>query len=222
MIDAQRFSVFLSSMENPCSDALLALEEEARSLGIPILRKETQRLLQVVLSMKNPGRILEIGTGVGFSAMFFAEHVSSLKDLVTIENFPPRIEKAKALFAKSTAPIRLLEGDAKDLLPTLPDGRFDFVLMDAAKGQYPMLLPEVKRCMAEGGVLFSDNVLQDGDVLESRFAVTRRDRTIHERMREYLLILMRDPDFTTTILPVEDGVAISVYSGEKKEGKKNA
>ena len=222
MMDPERFSVFLSSVEDPCSSELHELEQEARAEGIPILRKETQRLLRVLLSMKDPVRILEIGTGVGFSGMFFTEYARSLKDLVTIENYPPRIEKAKGLFAKTTAPIRLIEGDAKDVLPSLPDRRFDFVLMDGAKGQYPLLLPEVKRCMADGGVLFSDNVLQDGDVLDSRFAVTRRDRTIHERMREYLMTLMRDPDFTTTILPVEDGVAISVLRRIEKEGNGHA
>ena len=210
MIDAERFAVFLASMEDPCSEGLKRLELEALADQIPIIRKDTQRLLKVLLTMSKPERILEIGTGVGFSAMFFAEHAAGLKDLVTIENYPPRIAKAKALFAKSKAPVRLIEGDAAEVLPSLPDQRFDFVLMDGAKGQYPLLLPEVKRCMAKGAVLFSDNVLQDGDVLESRFAVTRRDRTIHERMREYLLTLMRDPDFDTTILPVGDGVAISV------------
>ena len=214
MIDAERFSVFLSSMEDPCSDALRQLEQEAIAGGVPIIRKDTQRLLKVLLSVHRPRRILEIGTGVGFSAMFFAEYATGLTDLVTIENFSPRIEKAKKVFEHSPAPIRLIEGDVREVLPTLPKERFDFVLMDGPKGQYPLLLSEVKRCIAPGGVLFSDNVLQDGDVLESRFEVTRRDRTIHERMREYLLMLMRDRDFTTTILPVGDGVALSVMRKE--------
>ncbi len=214
MIDEERFSVFFSSLQDPCTESLSLLEEEALSEGVPILRKDTQRLLRVLLSMTHPKRILEIGTGVGFSAMFFAEYATELTDLVTIENFPPRIEKAKKVFEQSPAPIRLIEGDAREVLPTLPKERFDFVLMDGPKGQYPLLLQEVKRCIAPGGVLFSDNVLQDGDVLESRFAVTRRDRTIHERMREYLLTLMQDKVFTTTILPIGDGVAISVMQKE--------
>ncbi len=211
MIDPERFAVFLSAMDDPCSDALKRLEQEALADEIPIIRKDTQRLLKVLLAITKPQRILEIGTGVGFSTMFFAMHTPGLTDLVTIENYPPRIKKAKEVFQKADAPIRLIEGDAAEVLPTLPNSRFDFVLMDGAKGQYPILLPEVKRCMAKGAVLFSDNVLQDGDVLESRFAVTRRDRTIHERMREYLLKLMQDPDFTTTVLPIGDGVAISVW-----------
>ncbi len=214
MIDAERFSVFLSSMEEPCSEVLRQLEQEAVAEGVPIIRKDTQGLLKMVLSIHRPRRILEIGTGVGFSAMFFAEYAAGLMDLVTIENFSPRIEKAKEVFASSNAPIRLVEGDVREVLPTLPKERFDLVLMDGPKGQYPLLLSEVKRCMAPGSVLVSDNVLQDGDVLESRFAVTRRDRTIHERMREYLLMLVRDRDFTTTILPIGDGVAISVMHKE--------
>ena len=82
--------------------------------------------------------------------------------------------------------------------------------MDAAKAQYIVFLPEVKRLLAPGGMLISDNVLQDGDIVQSRFAVTRRNRTIHKRMREYLYALTHDEDLTTTILPVGDGVTISI------------
>ena len=214
MMDAERLSVFLSSMQDPCSGALKLLEKEALQDKVPIIRKDTQRLLAVLLAMTRPKRILEIGTGVGFSAMFMAEHADVLKDLVTIENYPPRIEKAKEVFAESAFPIRLIEGDAGEVLFSLPRERFQFVLMDGPKGQYPHLLPEVKRLMTPGAVLVSDNVLQDGDVLESRFAVTRRDRTIHERMREYLRLLMEDKDLATTILPIGDGVAVSVMREE--------
>ena len=78
--------------------------------------------------------------------------------------------------------IELLEGDAAEVMKELTEP-YDFIFMDAAKGQYIHFLPEVLRLLAPGGVLVSDNVLQDGDIIESRFAVTRRNRTIHKRMR---------------------------------------
>ena len=103
----------------------------------------------------------------------------------------------------------MLEGDALEILPTLTE-EYDFIFMDAAKGQYIHFMPDILRLLKVGGLLISDNVLQDGDIIESRFAVTRRNRTIHARMREYLYELKHHEDLETVILPVGDGVTISV------------
>ena len=91
--------------------------------------------------------------------------------------------------------------------------------MDAAKGQYIHWLPDILRLLSTGGVLFSDNVLQDGDIIESRFAVERRNRTIHARMREYLYELKHSNVLETSIIPLGDGVALSIK--KKKEEKEN-
>ena len=105
--------------------------------------------------------------------------------------------------------ITLLTGDAKEVLPTIEEP-FDFIFMDAAKGQYIHFLPEVLRLLKSGGTLISDNVLQDGDIIQSRFAVTRRNRTIHKRMREYLYTLTHHEELTTAVLPIGDGITVSV------------
>ena len=110
-----------------------------------------------------------------------------------------------------------MEGDAADILPELT-GSFDMIFMDAAKGQYIRFLPDSLRLLAPGGFLVSDNVLQDGDVTESRFAVDRRNRTIHARMREYLHELKHHPLLETVVLPVGDGVTLSVKREKEKEG----
>ena len=110
---------------------------------------------------------------------------------------------------KATEKITLLEGDALEIMKTLA-GAYDFIFMDAAKGQYVYYLPEAIRLLSEGGVLLSDNVLQDGDVIESRFAVERRNRPIHSRMREYLYELKHDERLLTSIVPLGDGIALSV------------
>ena len=94
------------------------------------------------------------------------------------------------------------------------DGTYDLIFMDAAKGQYIHFLPDVMRLTAKGGMVFSDNILQDGDVLESRFAVARRNRTIHSRMREYLYELKHTPGLTTSLIPIGDGVAVTVKTEE--------
>ena len=122
-----------------------------------------------------------------------------------------RIPIARANFQKygKEERITLLEGDAAEVLKTL-EGPYDFIFMDAAKGQYIHYLPEIMRILAPGGVLISDNVMQDGDIIESKYAITRRDRTIHRRMREYLYTLTHHDELQTSILTLGDGVAVSV------------
>jgi predicted O-methyltransferase YrrM len=132
-------------------------------------------------------------------------------DITTIENYDKRIPIARENFVRfgKQDKIKLIEGDALKILPTL-DGTYDFIFMDAAKGQYINYLPDILRLLSSGGILVSDNVLQDGDIIESKYAVVRRDRTIHTRMRDYLYELKHNDSLTTVILPVGDGITVSV------------
>ena len=166
-----------------------------------------------MLEIKRPVKILEIGTAVGFSAILMGKYSPEECRITTIENYEKRIPIARANFARAgmEQKIMLLEGDALEIMKGMPDDAgFDFVFMDAAKGQYPAYLEQVMRFLVPGGILITDNVLQDGDIIESRFAVERRDRTIHSRMREYLYTLKHHPELETSILPLGDGVALSV------------
>ena len=131
--------------------------------------------------------------------------------ITTIEKYEKRIPIARENFSRAAVAdrITLLEGDALEIMKSLEEP-FDFIFMDAAKGQYIHYLPEAIRLLAPEGVLMSDNVLQDGDVIESRFAVERRNRTIHSRMREYLYELKHNERLQTSILPLGDGVALSI------------
>ena len=206
-------AAFLRSLDTGNAGILYEIEQEARRARIPIIRRETQSLLKLLLAMKRPGSILEVGTAVGFSSIFMSEYNPAPCRIVTIENYEKRIPVARANFARAGKEdvIRLLAGDARKVLAELSEP-FDFIFMDAAKGQYLHFLPEVLRLLAEGGTLVSDNVLQEGDILESRFAVTRRNRTIHKRMREYLYQLTHHPELTTAVLPIGDGVTVSSRS----------
>ena len=159
---------------------------------------------------------------MGFSALLMCEYNPVPCHITTIENYEKRIPLALENFKKAGREdrITLLAGDAADILKDL-EGPFDLIFMDAAKGQYLHFLPDVVRLMAPGSVLISDNVLQDGDIIESRFLVERRNRTIHKRMREYLYQLKHRDDLVTSVLPLGDGVTVSVYTGTKRneEGK---
>jgi predicted O-methyltransferase YrrM len=209
----ERMKAYINSLDSGNSPILDIIEQEAIDSYVPIIRKETQSLLKVLLAMKNPSNVLEVGTAVGFSAILMGENTSRECKITTIEKFEKRIPIAKENFRRANMEdkITLLEGDALEVMEKLK-GSYDMIFMDAAKGQYINFLPEVKRLLADGGTLISDNVLQDGDIIESRYAVTRRNRTIHSRMREYLYELTHSEDFVTTILPIGDGVTISVLN----------
>ncbi len=201
---------FLHSLEEGNTGVLYEIEKEALASFVPIIRRETQSLLRLLMAMKRPARILEVGCAVGFSAILMAEADPVRCEIVTIENYEKRIPIARENFRRAgrADQICLLCGDAAELLPSL-EGSFDFIFLDAAKGQYLSFLPELLRLLGAGGTFVSDNVLQEGDILESRFAVTRRNRTIHKRMREYLYQLTHDPRLVTSVLAVGDGVTIS-------------
>ena len=207
----ERIAVYLRSLASPENPLLEEIEQDALASYVPIIRKETQSLLKTLLTMLRPARVLEVGTAVGFSALLMSEYLPEDAHITTIEKYEKRIPIARQNFRRAgkEEQITLIEGDAMEVLRSL-DGSFDFVFMDAAKGQYPHYLPEVLRLLTPGGVLMSDNVLQDGSLIESRFAVERRDRTIHSRMREYLYELKHREDLMTSILPLGDGVALTV------------
>ena len=214
MITNERMVAFINSFDKGNTPFLNQLEQEAKADGVPIIRPQTQRLLRFLLAVKKPMRILEVGTAVGFSALLMSEYAPKGSHITTIEKYEKRIIAAKKNFkaAGKEESITLLEGDAADILKTL-DGFYDLIFMDAAKGQYIHFLQDVMRLLSDGGLLISDNVLQDGDILESRFAVTRRNRTIHSRMREYLYELTHREELETVILQAGDGVALSVKGG---------
>jgi predicted O-methyltransferase YrrM len=212
MIVNERLTTYLHSLEKENRDILEAIEQEAIASCVPIIRKETQSLLKVLLSISQPKRVLEIGTAVGFSAILMSECLDEDCRITTIENYEKRIPIARENFKRAGKEemISLLEGDALAILKELATGSFDFVFLDAAKAQYIYYLPEIMRVLVNGGVLVTDNVLQDGDIIESRYAVERRDRTIHKRMREFLYEIKHHEGLESTILPLGDGVAISV------------
>ena len=212
MIVEERIVSYINSLEKENSPVLEEIEKEARKDGVPIIRKEMESFLRVMLSIKKPMRILELGTAVGYSAILMSEYIDEKGQIITIENYDKRIPIAKENIKKAGREnvIKLLEGDAMEIMPTLESNRFDFVFMDAAKAQYIHFLPEVLRFMKKDGVLITDNVLQEGDLIQSKYVVRRRDRTIHKRMREYLEVVKNHPQLETSIVPIGDGITMSV------------
>ena len=215
MIVDERLVTYINSLDTGNTEILDEIEREALENYVPIVRKEMQSFLKLILSIKRPARILEVGTAVGFSAILMAEYNPIPCEITTIENYEKRIPIARENFRKAgrESQIEFLTGDAGEILKELT-GTYDLIFMDAAKGQYMNWLPDVLRLMHKGSVLVSDNVLQEGDIIESHYLVERRNRTIYKRMRQYLYELKHNPLLETSILPLGDGASISVKKEE--------
>ena len=210
MIADERMMTFIHSFDSGNPPYLHELEKYARETNVPIVRPQMQSLLKFLLTWGRPMKILEVGTAIGFSALLMSEYAPQGCHITTIEKYEKRIPLAMENFKKAGKEdkITLLEGDAVEILADMQE-TFDFIFMDAAKGQYIHFLPDILRLLEPGGLLVSDNILQDGDIVESKYAVTRRNRTIHNRMREYLYALTHHEELETVILPVADGVTLS-------------
>ena len=211
MIVNERVVAYINSLDCGNSDICNTIEKEAIADEVPIIRKEMGNLLKVLLQLVQPERILEVGTAVGYSSILMSENMPENCRITTIENYDKRIPVARNNFKRAGKEdvITLIEGDAMEVLGKLT-GPYDFIFMDAAKGQYINYLPDIKRILRDGGLLISDNILQEGEIVESRYAVTRRNRTIHTRIREYVYELTHSEDFVTSIVPIGDGITLSV------------
>lgn len=211
MIVNNRIEEYICSLDEGLPLYLRKIEKEALDDGVPIIKRPTQNLIRFILRHNNIKSILEIGAAVGFSSIFMSEYMNKDGKIVTIENMESRIIKAKENIknAKKEDKITLIEGDATVELSNIKDN-FDMIFIDAAKGQYNKFYTDIIDRLNTGGILISDNVLQDGDIVNSRYAVTRRNRTIHSRMRDYLYMITHNDKVDTIVLPVGDGVTISI------------
>lgn len=211
MIVDPRIVSYINSLDTGNSDICNLIEKEALADNVPIIRKEMGNLLKVLIALKQPSSILEVGTAVGYSSILMSENMPQGCTITTIENYEKRIPVARENFKRAGKEnvINLIEGDAAEVLKDLK-GCYDMIFMDAAKGQYISFLPDILRLMPKGGLLISDNVLQEGEIVQSRYGVTRRNRTIHSRMREYIYVLTHSEELVTSIVPIGDGITLSV------------
>ncbi|MEF2852417.1 MAG: O-methyltransferase, partial [Lachnospiraceae bacterium] len=207
---------YINSRDMGNTPLLNEIEREAKADLVPVIRREMQSFLKVLLAIHRPLRVLEVGTAVGFSALLFCEYGPENMQVTTIEKYEKRIPIARENFRRAGREnqITLLEGDAADILKELQEP-YDLIFMDAAKGQYIHFLDDVLRLMKPGSILISDNVLQGGDIIESHYAVERRNRTIYKRMREYLYELKHNDKLLTSVIPLGDGVTVSVRKEDK-------
>ena len=207
----ERVVDYINSLNVENRDIVETIEEEARKAGVPIIRKEVENFIKLLLKMNSPQKILEVGAAVGYSAIFMAENMPKDCHITTIEMDENRAESARENIKRAgrEEDITLLEGDAAIILPKL-EGEYDYIFLDAAKGQYKVFWESIVKLCRPGGLIVTDNVLQEGTIVESRYMILQRDRTIHARMRDFLYDLTHCEEFTTSILSLGDGLALSV------------
>lgn len=219
MIVNERIDEYIELLSKENSEYIERIREEALATDVPIIKRSSEAFMKSLLKIKRYTNILELGTAVAYSTLIIAEN--SEAQITTVEKFEPRIKIAKEniKFSKFKDRIELICEDVDIVLKNLviQNKKYDFIFMDAAKAQYIKWLPDIKLLLEDEGVLFSDNILQEGSIIESKFAIDRRDRTIHKRLREYLRALTSDKNLTTSIIPIGDGVALSIYNGRINE-----
>ena len=219
MIVNERRDEYIELLSKENSEYIERIREEALATDVPIIKRSSEAFMKSLLKIKRYTNILELGTAVAYSTLIIAEN--SEAKITTVEKFEPRIKIAKEniKFSKFKDRIELICEDVDIVLKNLvsQNKKYDFIFMDAAKAQYIKWLPDIKLLLEDEGVLFSDNILQEGSIIESKFAIDRRDRTIHKRLREYLRALTSDKNLTTSIIPIGDGVALSIYNGRINE-----
>lgn len=194
----------------PANEGLLRnMELYAIENNVPVVHKEVGVLLQVITKAVRAKNILEVGTAIAYSTLLFSEAMGKDGHVTTIERNENMIAKAKENIeiAGKIDNIRLIEGDAIDILKFL-DGKYDLIFLDGAKGHYKDFLDDCINLINKGGILISDNILYKG-MIATDDLVVRRQRTIVNRMRDYLQHICNHPELETSIIPIGDGLAIS-------------
>jgi len=200
---------YIDEIQPLCTGALGEIQREAMQAGLPIIPPSVARFLSTLLSVHRCRNILEVGCAVGFSAALMCQYLEEGGRVTTIDRYDIMISRAKENFRKLGIEnkVTLLEGDARDILPTL-SGSYDFIFLDAAKGQYHIFFAECMRLLRAGGVLLADNILQGGRTAAGRYEIEKRQRTTHTRMRALLHEASNTHGLETSIIPIGDGLLL--------------
>ena len=212
MKDVDRISSFIDSFIADDEGLLGEIYLSAVERGVPVIRRSAREFLKTQLLIKKPKSILEIGTAIGYSSLFMSRYIDKDSRITTLELDEKRVLEANENIKKlgKEEVIKVIKGDALETISMLPDASYDFLFVDAAKGQYINYYEDVIRVAKSGAVIISDNILQDGEILESHFTVEKRNRTIHDRMRDYIYKITHDERVESAILPLADGMAVTI------------
>ena len=212
-INEEYVEEYIKSILPERPDFMLKMEEYAYENHVPIIHPEVAQFLMVILKMNRPLKILEVGTAIGYSALVMAYSTDANTEIYTIEKREDMIQIASNNIDNSTYKerIKIIPGEAEDVLPNLKE-KYDFIFLDASKGHYLDFFKSCSRALNSGGFIVSDNVLYKGMVASDQLVI-RRKKTIVKRMRQYLKYISNLEGYTSCVLPLGDGVAITYKEG---------
>ena len=220
VVDNNRIENFISSFDYNETECIKNIYDYCINNDVPIIKNQTKSFLRSIINIKKPTKILEIGTAVGYSTIIIFDEVKKYCKnpiMYTIENYPKRIDEAVKNFKKyGYKDIALFKDDASVILEKLAQSgdKFDFIFLDAAKAQYSVWFNNIKKLLNNNGILIADNIFKDGEVIESRYLIRKRDRTIHQRIREFLHKIFNDENLKSYVYTIGDGVSLSIKNGE--------
>ena len=191
---------------------LLELEKYAQENSVPIVEPETARFISVITQLKQPQKVLEVGCAIGYSAILMAKIMpkDGMFETVEYNSDMVRIATENIKKAELSDKIKVIEADAKEYLGDIAGQEiYDMIFLDGPKAHYIYMLDDCIRLLKKGGILISDNVLYKGMIPDDNHVV-RRKITIVKRLRKYIDALMNDERIITSLLPLGDGVTISV------------
>ncbi len=215
MIEEQyiNFEFILRYIRSLVTEDVTKLYDFAMDKDIPVAKPETTKLLYLLAMIKQPKKVLELGTGIGCSAVILSKAIGEDATIVTVEKNPDNYEEACRLFQENGLEKRIFpkNGDGMDVLKELEASgeTFDFIFLDSAKGQYYDYLPYLKKMLLKGGVLVTDNVLYKGMVANDDLLILRK-KTIVKRLRMYLDAISHDEELESVVIPIGDGISLTV------------
>lgn len=208
-INEEYIDKYIRSILPKNNDQLTQLEIYAAENHVPIIEPEVGQLLKVLLKSRKPINILEVGTAIGYSALLMAEVTNDNCKITTIERRADMVALAQENLNASPYKnrIKILEGEAVEILPNLEE-KYDFIFLDAAKGQYLEFFNYCIEFLKPGGMIVSDNVLFKGMVATDALVI-RRKKTIVKRLRAFLEYINNLEGYTSCVMPLGDGVALT-------------
>ena len=195
---------------NPNQTGLLGeIQQFALSNNIPIISKEMSGFLSLILNLKRPQKILELGTAIAYSTILMSQFVAENGYIITIERSDKMAQIAKKNIANTNiSSIKLIEDDIENVLPKIKDS-FDIIFFDAAKGQYINILPTCISLLKDNGIIIADDIMQNGNTIKNRYDIPRRQRTIHSRMNQFINEIFYNPLLSSNIFNIDDGVIVA-------------
>ncbi len=200
---------YLRQLIPDSAGTLKELEDYAKEHKVPIIQKESGKFLELMVSIKKPKNILELGTAIGYSSILMATTLQNNVHIDTIERDEEMVRLARENIKKyeMEGNISIIEGDCLEILKTL-QGKYDIIFMDAGKGHYNHFLPYCMALLSDEGIIIADNVLFRG-MVASRELLKRRKITIVKRMKTYLQMVSQNEELITSVIPMGDGIAVT-------------